>query len=360
MSRVDFLDVPEYWEAPLCTRLGPGNATSPFTEVPYRPEYLDDAQLLASVPSEAYDVVIACHVIEHVTRPLVALGNWIRVLKPGGILLLVAPDPCERTLMDRYRLAAPGSHHLRDYYARDAPAVPPPEHATEMVVSTYRLLELLHILKDRTLQGTSALEEVRNRLSLPASTPFDELRDMIAHIAGAKDREGHVHVWSRDTLRDTLRHAEDLFQVVALVAETAASHAPRGSLRRFQEYRVALGKGDKGLYADLFAKQWCHQANESYIRAKRHSSPILIGDIDVDLHDVPFRGTTPVVCKNLVRAVRTWEACAVAATKADRHDCMHRAAEQAAFLSMASSARANAAAAAPSAGARDLPATKGA
>ena len=187
VQRVDFVDVPEYYEAPNCARFDAND-----TEIPYRPRYLDDAQALAKardprfdavrsrrlspqVPDASYDVLLACHVLEHLPRPLVALANWLRVLRHGGLLVLVLPDPCarrrpvmstgkttcsvgERTLMDRYRLAHPGSHHVRDFWNRAPELVkPPPEHAMEMALSTYRLLELLHILKEPSLAGTGAL-----------------------------------------------------------------------------------------------------------------------------------------------------------------------------------------------------------
>ena len=39
-------------------------------------------------------VIYACHVLEHIPRPLTlrVLGEWRRVLKPGGILRIAVPD----------------------------------------------------------------------------------------------------------------------------------------------------------------------------------------------------------------------------------------------------------------------------
>lgn len=43
---------------------------------------------------ESIDRVIATHVLEHVADPLDALHEWVRVLKPGGVLSLILPcDP---------------------------------------------------------------------------------------------------------------------------------------------------------------------------------------------------------------------------------------------------------------------------
>lgn len=40
------------------------------------------------------DRIIATHVLEHVAEPVEALSEWVRVLKPGGVLSLILPcDP---------------------------------------------------------------------------------------------------------------------------------------------------------------------------------------------------------------------------------------------------------------------------
>lgn len=57
-----------------------------------RPDIIDDAQTLASIENDRYDFCIANHVFEHMKDPIGALLNWIRVIKPGGILYLSVPD----------------------------------------------------------------------------------------------------------------------------------------------------------------------------------------------------------------------------------------------------------------------------
>jgi ubiquinone/menaquinone biosynthesis C-methylase UbiE len=45
-------------------------------------------------PDDTFDRVIAAHVLEHLVEPHLRLREWIRVLKPGGVLSLVLPcDP---------------------------------------------------------------------------------------------------------------------------------------------------------------------------------------------------------------------------------------------------------------------------
>lgn len=51
-----------------------------------------DAQFLHSIPDGAYDFVYSSHCLEHMHDPAVALGNWIRVLRPGGFLIVTVPD----------------------------------------------------------------------------------------------------------------------------------------------------------------------------------------------------------------------------------------------------------------------------
>ncbi|HEY1610350.1 MAG TPA: tetratricopeptide repeat protein [Paraburkholderia sp.] len=51
-----------------------------------------DAMLVASVADNSYDFVHSSHYLAHVDDPLQALGNWIRICKPGGHLVITAPD----------------------------------------------------------------------------------------------------------------------------------------------------------------------------------------------------------------------------------------------------------------------------
>jgi SAM-dependent methyltransferase len=54
-------------------------------------QYIAEATDLSSIPGEAYEAVIASHVIEHVANPLAALSEWRRVLRQDGALVLVVP-----------------------------------------------------------------------------------------------------------------------------------------------------------------------------------------------------------------------------------------------------------------------------
>ena len=51
-----------------------------------------DAQKLDNVDDRSFDFLFSSHCLEHVRDPAEALGNWIRVVKPGGHLVISVPD----------------------------------------------------------------------------------------------------------------------------------------------------------------------------------------------------------------------------------------------------------------------------
>lgn len=51
-----------------------------------------DAQLLAGIADESFDFAHSSHCLEHMRDPTEALCNWLRVLKPGGHLIVTIPD----------------------------------------------------------------------------------------------------------------------------------------------------------------------------------------------------------------------------------------------------------------------------
>jgi SAM-dependent methyltransferase len=51
-----------------------------------------DAQVMAGVPDNSFDFVHSSHCLEHLNDPLAGLTNWLRILKPGGHLIVLVPD----------------------------------------------------------------------------------------------------------------------------------------------------------------------------------------------------------------------------------------------------------------------------
>lgn len=77
------------------------------------PDVVADAHTLKGLDDGSFDFVVASHVIEHLHNPIRAVEAWLRVLRPGGRLLLVVPD-CRYTF-DKGRPLTPFTHLVWDY-----------------------------------------------------------------------------------------------------------------------------------------------------------------------------------------------------------------------------------------------------
>jgi SAM-dependent methyltransferase len=76
-------------------------------------QYICEGSSLASIDNERYDFVMCSHVIEHKANPLKAILEWKRVVRTGGILLIVSPHK-EKTFDHRRPITT--LTHLKDDY----------------------------------------------------------------------------------------------------------------------------------------------------------------------------------------------------------------------------------------------------
>jgi Methyltransferase domain len=76
-------------------------------------EIIDDGATLGTVPDRSADFLIANNVLEHVENPVGTLANWHRVVRTGGIVLLVVPNP--RNSIDSLRAHTTAEHVTADY-----------------------------------------------------------------------------------------------------------------------------------------------------------------------------------------------------------------------------------------------------
>jgi SAM-dependent methyltransferase len=106
LSALDTLDYAErtLWSYPANLGIEP------------RTRLIAEAGRLSGVPDDAYDAVLASHVLEHLANPLGALAEWRRVVRPGGHILLIVPDR-EGTFDHRRQLTSLA--HLREDAERD-------------------------------------------------------------------------------------------------------------------------------------------------------------------------------------------------------------------------------------------------
>lgn len=103
-------------------------------------------------PDGTFSFVLSEHVLEHIPNPIQALREWIRVLKPGGTILLFLPHK-ERT-NDRFRSRTPLSHLIEDE-ARGVDALDPTHLAEwiELVVEKNLMPDhYKHVPQEKLLQ----------------------------------------------------------------------------------------------------------------------------------------------------------------------------------------------------------------
>lgn len=76
-------------------------------------QYFSEAADLSVIPSDSYDFLISSHMIEHSANPIKVLYEWARVVRPGGCLLLVAPN--KELTLDHRRATTSLAHMIEDF-----------------------------------------------------------------------------------------------------------------------------------------------------------------------------------------------------------------------------------------------------
>jgi SAM-dependent methyltransferase len=76
-------------------------------------QYIADATDLAGIGDGVYDFLLSSNCLEHVANPIKALMAWRRVLKPGGVMILVLPNKAGN--FDHDRPTTPFAHLLDDF-----------------------------------------------------------------------------------------------------------------------------------------------------------------------------------------------------------------------------------------------------
>jgi SAM-dependent methyltransferase len=146
---------------------------------------IDDGERLARFVDESIDFVIANHVLEHAEDPIAALENWLRVLRPSGVLLVTLPDA--RHSFDGARPRTTVEHLLLDH--NEGPGISRDEHYREYAL-------------------------------LAEGVPQDQIPERVAQLAQERWRI-HFHVWELAGFLDLLS-ALDLparLEVAQAVAE---------------------------------------------------------------------------------------------------------------------------------------------
>lgn len=148
-------------------------------------QYLREATALSGFADAAYDFVLSSHCLEHVANPLAALVEWRRVVRDGGHLLLILPNP--RPIFD-HRRPITTLAHLREDFARPT--------GEDDLTHLPEILQLHDLARD-----------------LPAGTP-EEFRQRA--LLNPQNRCLHHHVFDLNLMRAML--VETGWEVLALEA----------------------------------------------------------------------------------------------------------------------------------------------
>jgi SAM-dependent methyltransferase len=166
----------------------PELADQPLVDV----DRVDDGERLATVPDRSQDFVIASHFLEHCEDPVRTLEAHLRVLRPGGVLLLALPD--RHHGIDRHRDATTLEHLVADH--EQGPEASRTGHYREWA----RLVDL-------PLGNISA-------------------DDVEAHAAALQERHYsiHFHCWTADEFREQVQTIIERFRLPARIASQRTNH----------------------------------------------------------------------------------------------------------------------------------------
>ena len=149
-------------------------------------QFVCEASNLEKIVDRSYDFVLSSHSLEHSANPLKCVAEWVRVLRPGGAVLLVLPDA--RLTFDHRRPVTSFQHLLDDY--RNGTGEDDFTHLKE-------ILALHDLSRDPQAHGA---EDFRAR----------SLRNI-------ENRALHQHVFDAASLQELFRH----FHIKPLYADEA-------------------------------------------------------------------------------------------------------------------------------------------
>ncbi|RLJ63665.1 methyltransferase domain-containing protein [Sulfurisoma sediminicola] len=84
------------------------------------------------IDDNAFDFVVSSHVLEHTCNPPRQIEEWLRIVRPGGIVYMIVPD--KRFCFDRRREVTPLEHFV-DEFESDAASITM-DHYRDYIVNT--------------------------------------------------------------------------------------------------------------------------------------------------------------------------------------------------------------------------------
>jgi len=219
-----------------------------------RPDLVRDLnqELLAGVPSASEDFVVASHLLEHLANPIRVLDEFHRVLRPGGVLVILLPD--RRFTFDKGRPGTPLGHLVEEF--RTGVSEVDEEHLLEFL---YHVCDDVEILKDSD----------ENRSSREAVLDLHRKRSI------------HVHCWVLEEFADVIAFTiEELGQSWEFVDGLAAYEDDPSSeefglvLRRTSADLDAgdLGRHFRDAFSTWFSDDRARRAELESARSRLHAA----------------------------------------------------------------------------------------
>jgi glycosyltransferase involved in cell wall biosynthesis len=151
-------------------------------------QFILDGTSLEGIPSDRYDFILSSHVLEHIANPILAMQEWLRILKPNGYIVLVLPN--KKVTFDRYRPTTQFAHLLEDYQ----------NHTTEAdLTHLEEILELHDLTRD------------------PAAGEFEAFK--ARSLQNFENRCLHHHVFDLNLVKDLIKYLE--LELLALEESTS-------------------------------------------------------------------------------------------------------------------------------------------
>lgn len=214
----------------------------------YRPGVTEaDAQTLATIHNGTFDFVIAAHVLEHMRDVLGALESWLRVVRPGGAVMFMLPDPCDPAWVqgdgERARLATAPEHFLAELGNETLLAQNDREHMREAFLFVAGLTPLGPARRwARTHDGMLSVDQMSaDEIDRWATADLAAMEKGRLR-SGARLTSRHMHLWSWFTLRRMLQLAQPAFKMRGTPFRVLESYTTAGRHTRTSEFRVALQK----------------------------------------------------------------------------------------------------------------------
>ena len=228
-----------------------------LSQYPGRKTINADGQTLRTIRNESFDFLLTSHVLEHIPDVLGTLHQWLRVVRPGGAVMFLLPDPCDPSwdTGEKARLATAPEHFIQELRNPTLVRANEHEHLREHAIMVRGMGETYKRTKD---DWAALIRPGKHPLGYPDDwmdthplTPYDievmaqqreQDADRDERKTGARATQGHLHVWTWFTLKKMLELAQPKLAALGTPFHVHTQYATEKRIggESMKEFRVAL------------------------------------------------------------------------------------------------------------------------